>query len=290
MLRRLLLIGLLLGGGEAYAQTICSATPGCASTGVFFGPVQFIPGTFLVSEAANTLALRNSTAAQTFRIYNTFTDASNYERATLTWSSNVFRLNTEAAGTGTVRDINIGNGNSNIRIADNGSLGLVFNGSSWSPLYSATNRSYDLGGTVTQWRNAYVAGIQGAYPTTLVDNTIKTFAVVDVPSDSYAGGDVVWTVYCANATDRVARSGRLPWSAVNDGGTETCVVGTTSSSGDAGGTTGPPTFAGVTFACIDAGTNQIGLRVQADCSLTPTTLTIQWRLDMPQPNTVTPQS
>src|SRR5882672_10454126 len=35
--------------------------------------------TYLTRDAANTLAQRNGVNAQTFRIYNTFTDASNYE-------------------------------------------------------------------------------------------------------------------------------------------------------------------------------------------------------------------
>jgi hypothetical protein len=58
-------------------------------------------------DAANTLAQRNGTAAQTFRVYNTFTDASNYERGFLRWSSNVFEVGPEAAGTGTARPMRI---------------------------------------------------------------------------------------------------------------------------------------------------------------------------------------
>jgi hypothetical protein len=54
-------------------------------------------------DAANTLAQRNGTNAQTFRVYNTFTDASNYERGKMEWASNVLRIGTEKAGTGTAR-------------------------------------------------------------------------------------------------------------------------------------------------------------------------------------------
>jgi hypothetical protein len=57
----------------------------------------------LFRDAANTLALRNGTNAQTFRVYNTFTDASNYERGKIEWASNVLRIGTEKAGTGTAR-------------------------------------------------------------------------------------------------------------------------------------------------------------------------------------------
>lgn len=67
------------------------------------GALAFNNDTFLYRDAANTLALRNSTSAQTFNVYNTYTDASNYERAALTWSSNVAYLRAQNAGTGSAR-------------------------------------------------------------------------------------------------------------------------------------------------------------------------------------------
>jgi hypothetical protein len=63
--------------------------------------------TILERDAADTLAQRRTTNAQTFRVYNTFTDASNYERGFLRWSSNVFEVGPEAAGTGTARPMRI---------------------------------------------------------------------------------------------------------------------------------------------------------------------------------------
>jgi len=63
-------------------------------------------------DAANTLALRNGTNAQSFRVYNTWTDSSNYERAFSRWSSNVYEIGTEAAGTGAARATAIRSGNS----------------------------------------------------------------------------------------------------------------------------------------------------------------------------------
>lgn len=60
---------------------------------------------FLWRDAAGVLALRNGTNAQTFRIYNTYTDASNYERGVMRWSSNVLEIGAEAGGTGTLRNI-----------------------------------------------------------------------------------------------------------------------------------------------------------------------------------------
>lgn len=57
----------------------------------------------LFRDAANTLAQRNGTNAQTFRVYNTFTDASNYERLSVDWTSNVAYIRPQNAGTGSAR-------------------------------------------------------------------------------------------------------------------------------------------------------------------------------------------
>ena len=64
-------------------------------------------GTRLYSDASHIVAQRSATSAQTLRIYNTFTDASNYERLGITWGSNIVTLKPEAAGTGTVRVLHI---------------------------------------------------------------------------------------------------------------------------------------------------------------------------------------
>jgi len=53
-------------------------------------------------DAANTLALRNGTAAQTFRVYNTY-DGTNDERGFIKWVSNVLQIGTDKTGTGTAR-------------------------------------------------------------------------------------------------------------------------------------------------------------------------------------------
>jgi hypothetical protein len=58
-------------------------------------------------DANDVLAQRRSTNAQTFRLYNTYTDASNYERAYLRWASNVLEIGTEGAGTGSEKPVRI---------------------------------------------------------------------------------------------------------------------------------------------------------------------------------------
>jgi hypothetical protein len=59
-------------------------------------------------DAAHTLALRSTTNAQTFNIYNTYTSATNHERLRLAWSSNVAIIGTEkGSGGGSARALEL---------------------------------------------------------------------------------------------------------------------------------------------------------------------------------------
>jgi len=77
------------------------------------------PDTRLYRDGADILALRNGTNANEFRVYNTYTDASNYERASLKWDSNVFRIESESDGTGSGRGIAISSTGAGISINTN---------------------------------------------------------------------------------------------------------------------------------------------------------------------------
>jgi hypothetical protein len=66
-----------------------------------------LPDVFILRDAADTLAQRRGVNAQAFNIYNTFTDASNYERARMGWTGNAFVIAPQAAGTGTTRVLHI---------------------------------------------------------------------------------------------------------------------------------------------------------------------------------------
>jgi hypothetical protein len=62
----------------------------------------------IITGASNVIEQVSSTSAQTFRLYNTFTSATNHERGFLRWSSNVFQIGTEkGSGGGTARTVEI---------------------------------------------------------------------------------------------------------------------------------------------------------------------------------------
>jgi len=61
----------------------------------------------LLRDAANTLAQRNGVNAQAFNLYNTYTDASNYERGFMRFVSNFLQIGTEKLGTGATRGMEL---------------------------------------------------------------------------------------------------------------------------------------------------------------------------------------
>lgn len=64
----------------------------------------------LIPDAPGELSQRDGANAQESQIYNTFTDASNYERGVIGWRSNVLTIGTEGLGTGGARNINMTGG------------------------------------------------------------------------------------------------------------------------------------------------------------------------------------
>ena len=104
----------------------------------------------LVAESANTLAQRSGTSAQTFNLYETFTDTSNYSRLTLGFvdATHGYGINAASAGTGTARAITF---------ATNGTF--VWRITTAGHLIAVTDNSYDIGASgATRPRNLFIAG------------------------------------------------------------------------------------------------------------------------------------
>jgi hypothetical protein len=141
---------------------------------------------------ASVLELRSGTSPQTFRIYNTYTDASNYERGFMRWDSNNFDIGCEAAGTGTLRNVRIktdatsgvsgtgyiefggsatintiksvgGTANGALYIYSQGTLRMLIGGSSGTrfhqTIYPNANQAIDIGLTNLRWRDVFCRSV-----------------------------------------------------------------------------------------------------------------------------------
>jgi hypothetical protein len=104
--------------------------------------------------AANTLALRNGTNAQAFRVYNTYTDASNFERAGFEWGSNVCNFGTHASGSGVFRKLALlGSGIDFVQ----SNVGLRWSINTSGHFLAGTDNQFDIGASgANRPRNVYV--------------------------------------------------------------------------------------------------------------------------------------
>lgn len=127
--------------------------------------------TIILRDAANTLAQRNGTSAQTFNIYGTYggTGGADFERIRIGYASNVAYLGLQHGGTGTGREFRIhgfSDGNAAIKFTTGGhvAFGPGNTTTTWwrfdvngGHFLTATDNTYDIGASgATRPRNVYV--------------------------------------------------------------------------------------------------------------------------------------
>ena len=215
------------------ATTIGATTPG---TGAFTTLTLGTSG--ILSGGTNLIEQRNGSSAQAFRLYNTYTDASNYERATFGYTSNILRIGTENAGTGTARAINFVIGGTatwehsaaghfrplidntydigasgatrprNVFVAGNGTFGGTLTtsvaGAASTPAVSVTGAPYTAGTATTNHPLIYANG--GTAPTTW--NTAGTYLGVNTVS-GFAGNFIDCHVNGGSSVFKVGSSGTV---------------------------------------------------------------------------------
>ena len=162
----------------------------------------------LHSDAAYTLAQRVDTNAQTFNIYNTYTDGSNYERGFLKWNSNLLEIGTEELGTGTAREINITPSGTHAKFFD-GQTGKIVG------FYSSTSRQMfiypqatfsEIGGSVpirfTQdvtLNGKFLEFIEQSAPSAPSTNEVRIYA-----EDNGSGKTKLMALFATGAAQQIA--------------------------------------------------------------------------------------
>ncbi|MFA5998244.1 MAG: immunoglobulin-like domain-containing protein [Candidatus Paceibacterota bacterium] len=145
----------------------------------------FYPGGSGVIDSGSTgvVNIKNTTAtnAATFRVYNTFTDTSNYERGVFDWSTtaNVLSIGTQAAGTGTLRNINLIGGNVGIGTTSPSAKLSIQNSATSSPIISLSDPlggiSLELRAGTSTLNNTFVGVGVGQADTTGYYNTASGY-------------------------------------------------------------------------------------------------------------------
>jgi hypothetical protein len=153
-------IGYLSGGGYG-VWAGAGAAIGFSTGAALIGSIQ----TALYTDGAGQLALRNSTAAQTFNVYGTYTSGTSYERLTLSapTSANAIIGTNKGSGGGTARGLDLH--------TDGAARWTI---STAGHLLGAADNTYDIGASgANRPRNVYVAN------NVTVGNTISV-AICDV--------------------------------------------------------------------------------------------------------------
>jgi len=206
-------------------------TPG-GSVGQFqYNNAGAFDGANLYVEDANTIAQRNGVTAQNQYIYNTRTDASNYERFSIGWASNTATISTEKSGTGASRSITISPLGSLTLTTPSGTSGITALGSRGNTFLSldggvntAFTSGWSLGGKVGD----YEAGGSSGRLTVVMSNAFRA-PNMDIDKDNPA---LACTVKAGNAT---AKSG-----ATNIVGAGLVIAGGDGSSAASGAAHGGP--------------------------------------------------
>jgi hypothetical protein len=176
-----------------------------SSTSASRGSVDLI----LARDAANTLALRNGASAQAFRVYNTYTSDSVYERAEAFWSSNMFTLRTAQAGVGssarsmtisTQGDANLLFSTNSVTRADFSSLGIKF----YQHILLPTDNTYDIGAaSADRPRNLFLGSYaqlsEMTAPAAPAANGVRIYAV-----DNGSGKTQLMALFATGAAQQIA--------------------------------------------------------------------------------------
>lgn len=165
------------------------------------------PDLILRRDTAQVLAQRNGTAAQTHRIYNTFTDAANYERVSIFAAAGSSGVIHENAGTGTARPMVVGTtGAANTRLRTSGTDRWIV-GTTNGDFVANTDNATDIGATgASRPRSIYVGtsiqieANQGLRLTNQVDGAAAAAGTLgNAPS---AGDPAFWIPITLNGNTR----------------------------------------------------------------------------------------
>lgn len=134
----------ILGGG------VLSTSQSISTTGtVVAATLSLNNDATLTRDAANILAQRSGTSAQSLRVYNTFTSATNFERLGVSWASNILSIGTEkGSGGGTARVM---------QLVTDATARAVFEATTFNTTLLASAGSYGSGSGVLFLGNATTA-------------------------------------------------------------------------------------------------------------------------------------
>ena len=126
----------------------------------------------LARDGAGIFAQRNGVNAQTFRVYNTYSDGSNYERGVFDWTTtaNTLTIAAQNAGTGTARNMVISTASGNNLQLNNGYIYVQL-----------LNYNFTLGNSLTlRWNSSTAINPPSDGNLTLQNNAQNSFGLLQL--------------------------------------------------------------------------------------------------------------
>lgn len=206
-------------------KTYAATAPGGSSGQLQYDNAGAFGGANFYIEDANTVAQRNGTTAQASYVYNTYTNASNYERGIYRWSSNVLELGFDKLGTGVDRNVRIRAGNNKeVQFTNASGFGCTvvdcnqggFRSYSagyfgWASGEATLGSSYDT--AFARASAGVVALFDGSSTSNLRDLKVRglihgtSYTVATLPTASTVGGGVFYVTDATATTNGTAPTG-----------------------------------------------------------------------------------
>lgn len=137
----------------------------------------------IFSDNTGIIVQRNSTTAQTLRVANTWTNASNYEYGVIDWTTtaNTLTIGAQAAGTGTLRQVQLVG--ASIKISD---IDIVLNTTTGTKIGTATTQKLAFYNSTPVVQQTDGAALTNNVTSGGTDNTIANFTDLTVYANDAA--------------------------------------------------------------------------------------------------------
>lgn len=197
---------------------------------------------------ADVLALRNTTNAQAFRVYNTFTSLTNYERFTIDWQTNpnTCVIATSAAGAGSVRGMEFRVGSTTLMSMPSVGNVVTVGSTAGGYLHFSNNTiAGGFGGSIAGRPVLSMAGGQGSSIIATVGGIVGTDCFGVSPAGGQANTNMLG-VFSSNTSYTITiGAARKDFNGSYTGnGHNTTVIGGRASSVSTGGSGGTLTLSG----------------------------------------------
>ena len=143
---------------------------------------------------------------------------------------------------------------------------------------------HTVNATATEYTSYQAAGTQTELFKALTDGVATSIIRIPIAAEAGVGGELVYTVYATDGSTPQTRMGHIIFTAVNDGGTETCVLGTAEELDNT-----PTGTLTASVTCDTSPANAIDLQLNAASSLVETTLRAYYHVTVTGPGAPLPQ-